>query len=90
MIDTSCMHAAGCNTVSNTSSLLVLNTTFSQAPSTQLSFVCTSNLDQEPSLHASDQVMTTTCQESGIWAPWPDEQCNINNIIGNIIIHNIM
>ena len=62
--------------------VLVLNTTmpFSQAPGTQLSFVCVS--DSEP----SPKIMTTTCQHTGMWNPIPDVQCHITGIIYITII----
>ena len=56
---------AGCPMFPNASDdMLLLNATSSQAPGTQLSFVCTTEL-----LPRNIDVITITCQVNGLWQP---------------------
>ena len=66
------MNAAGCPMFPNASDgILFLNTTSSQAPGTQLSFVCITEV-----LPRSFDVITITCQVNGLWQPSiGDERC---------------
>ena len=55
----------------DTLNLLALNTTFSQAPGTQLSFMCASG--------PYTQIISTICQETGVWKPHlKDMQCHVH------------
>ena len=59
------MHVAGCPLFPNVSDEMILpNATSSQAPGTQLSFVCVTEL-----LPRNFDVITVTCQVNGLWKP---------------------
>ena len=78
------MNAAGCPMFPNASDdMLLLNDTSSQAPGTQLSFVCITE-----ALPRNIDVITITCQVDGLWQPSVDDK-HCQEVVGKFIKFNM-